>query len=93
MLDHNNKKDFSMPWMIILCVLPIVILLLVGRKLFSAGYLWPILIGALVMAHFWLMFRGRGSGHGEQSDKAEGREIKAADSPHNEHKKGGGCCH
>lgn len=53
-----------MMWMMLICILPLVVLLFAGGRLFSVGYLWPILIGAFVIAHLWMMFKGHG-GHGD----------------------------
>ena len=87
-----------MLWMMLLCALPLVILLLAGGKLFSAGYLWLILIGVFVVAHFWMMFRGHRSDNSEHdghNSEAENKETPpvAANDTQNEHKKHGGCCH
>ena len=96
MHNHNDKKDSSMLWMMLLCIPLLVILLLAGGKLFSAGYLWPILIGVFVVAHFWMMFRGHSdnSEHDGHNSEAENKETPpaAANDTHNEHKKHGGCC-
>ena len=67
MSDHNGKKNSSMMWMIIPCLLLLGFLFFGGSKLSSSGYLWPILIGAFVAAHIWMMFKGHG-GHKEHSD-------------------------
>lgn len=51
-----------MMWMMVVCcALPLVILLFAGGKLFSAGYIWPILIGVMIAGYLWMMFRGHGS--------------------------------
>lgn len=80
-----------MMWMMVLCALPIVILLFAGGKLFSAGYLWPILIGGFVVAHLWMMFRGHGSqgkDHNEHN-AVETEKDKSATSEKKDHS----CCH
>lgn len=88
-------------WMMIFCALPLVILLLAGGKLFSAGYLWPILIVGFIGAHFWIMLRGhRSHGHddaSENKDAAPGQtdtaHDKHDDSKDHKSKPHGGCCH
>lgn len=98
MHDHNNNGrnggHKGVMWMMILCLLLLGVLFLVldGGKLSSSGYLWPILIGAFMVAHVWMMFRGHG-GHRdadteEKSDAALEKQLDAK----NEHKHGG-CCH
>ncbi len=85
-----------MPWMMLLCALPLIILLLAGGNLSSRGYLWPVLIGGFVVAHFWIMLRGHRSDHNEHNNEAEGSKQKQStmtDNAHGEHKKHGGCCH
>ena len=61
MHNHNGKKNFSMMWMMSVCILFLVVLFFAGGKLFSGGYLWPIFIGVFVVAHIWMMFKGHGS--------------------------------
>jgi len=80
MHDHNNKDNKGgghkgMMWMMIPCLLLLGFLFLGGGKLSSGGYLWPILIGVVMIAHVWMMFKGHG-GHKDDNDK---------------HKHGGGC--
>src|SRR3989344_4941063 len=110
MHNHSNKDGGhkGMMWMMLICILPLIVLLFVGRKLFSAGYILPILIGACVVAHIWMMRKG----HGEHSDtNAEEKSDLSADpstkasvqtgvllekpDTKDEHKedKRGGCCH
>ena len=62
MHNHNGKKNSSTMWMMLICILPLVVLLFAGGKLFSDEYLWPIFIGAFVVAHLWMMFGGH-KGH------------------------------
>ena len=94
--DGNKDGHKGMMWMMIPCLLLVGILLLGGgSKLFSGGYLWPILIGVFVVAHFWMMFRGHG-GHGDsdtenKTDDTSAQEPKTKDGE-NKHKHGG-CCH
>ena len=78
-----------MLWMILICVLPLVVLLFAGGKLSSGGYLWPILIGAFIVAHLWMMFKG----HGGHSDVDEDGETKTPKQPEikNKYQHGGGC--
>lgn len=91
MHNHNGKKNSSITWMMLICIVPLVVLLFAGGKLSSGGYLWPILIGAFVVAHLWIMFKGHG-GHSdadteEKSDTALTKQPEEKD----EHKHGGGC--
>ena len=85
MHNNNEKNKSSMGWMILLCVLPLLALLFMGRGLSLSGYLWPILIGACVVAHFWMMFKG----HGKHDDGETQPDNK---DDHAEHKHSG-CCH
>ena len=62
-----------MMWMMPICMLSLVVLLFAGGGLFSAGYLWPVLIGAFVVAHLWMMSKGHG-GH-RDVDEAGGTDI------------------
>lgn len=84
--------------MTILCILPIVIILFVGQNIFSAGYFWPIVIGAFAVLHIVLMFRGHGSQNEDDSEDKKGivkekeRIVAAPVSEQTEPKKGG-CCH
>ena len=95
MRNHNGKKNSSMMWMMLICILPLVVLLFAGGKVSSGGYLWPILIGVFVIAHLVMMFKGHG-GHNdanmeEKSDASLGKQPETKD----EHKKDkhGGCCY
>lgn len=63
-MHNHNKKNSSITWMMLICIVPLVVLLFVGGELSSGGYLWPILIGVFVAAHLWMMFKGHG-GHGD----------------------------
>lgn len=78
MRNHNGDKNFSIMWMMLICMVPLVVLLFAGGKLFSAGYLWPILIGTLVVVHLWMMFKGHGGDTEEDGGKGK-------------HQRGGGC--
>ena len=92
-----------MTWMMLLCIVPLVVLLFFGGKLFSGGYLWPILIGAFVVAHLWIMFKGHG-GHSDANmeDKSDlpaatsaaqaGAALAKQPEAKSEHKHSG-CCH
>ena len=74
MHNHNSNKDGGhkgMMWMMIPCFLLLGFLFLGGGKLSSGGYLWPILIGAMVAAHLWMMFRGHGSHGDHHADHTE----------------------
>lgn len=79
--------------MAICCVVPILILLFAGGKLSGGGYLWQILIGAFVVGHIWMMFKGHG---GHKDGDTEDTSNTASDKPKDRHKednKHGGCCH
>ena len=91
MNNHNDKNNFSMMRMMVLCMLPFVILLFAGGKLFSAGYLWPIFIGGFVILHFWMMFRGHGP-HSKDRSEEDGAEIRKTE-PGTPEKKDHSCCH
>lgn len=103
MHNNNGKNNSSMMWMMLICTLPLVILLFAGGKLFGAGYLWPILIGAFVVGHLVMMFRGHGGRDNddteEKSDTAETQDPTNAARPPVQQAKAksehthGGCCH
>ncbi len=84
MHNHDGKKNSSMMWMAIPCLLLLGVLFLGGEKLSSSGYLWPILFGVFVVAHIWMMFKG----HGGHSDDNTEEKSDTKD----KHKRGG-CCH
>jgi YHS domain-containing protein len=64
----EKKKNSSMTWMMLICILPLAILFFAGGKLFSDGYLWPIFIGFFVVAHLWMMFKGHGGHSGANTE-------------------------
>lgn len=83
--------------MMLICAIPLIILLLAGGTLFSSGYLWPILIGVFVIAHFWMMLLGHSS-HSDNSNECKKNlqtqdDTQGVDSDHKEHKKHSGYCH
>lgn len=91
-------------WMMIFCTLPLVILLLAGGKLFSAGYLWPILIVGFIGAHFWIMLKGhRSHNHDDHEDTSEDKDTAPSqtsatqtvrdEGKDHKSKSHGGCCH
>ncbi len=102
MHGRDDKNNSSMWRTMIICALLLVILLLAGAKLFSAGYLWPILIVALILIHFWTMLRGHRPQNREHDDDSEQKnnvvnQTSAAQSAHEGHKNDkqkchGGCC-
>ena len=48
-----------MMWMMfICCALPLVVLFFAGGTISTGGYFWPVLVGTLIVVHFWMMFRG-----------------------------------
>jgi len=94
-MHHHNHKGggyAGMLWMMIPCLLLLGVLFLGGDNVASSGYLWPILIGAFVAAHIWMMLRG----HGGYRDTHPGENPAAALEKHpkakDEHTHGG-CCH
>ena len=92
MHNHNSSDSGGghkgMMWMMIPCLLLLGILFLGGGKLSGGGYLWPILIGAFVVAHVWMMFRGHGHTNTEdKTDDAPAKESGVKD----EHKHSVGC--
>lgn len=98
MHNHNNKDGGHkrMLWMMIPCLLLLGFVFFGGNKLSSNGYLWPILIGAFVFAHIWMMFKGHG-GHNNNNDtenKNNGTSVNQSERKNEDNKhKGGGCCH
>lgn len=90
MHDHNKKGGGNgMMWMMIPCLLLVGVLFLGGGKLSGGGYLWPILIGAFVVAHVWMMFRGHGHGGTNTEDKIDDTFAKQSDT----NDKHSGSCH
>lgn len=51
MHNHDGKKNSSAMWTMLTCILFLGVLFFAGGKLFSGGYLGPILIGVFVIAH------------------------------------------
>lgn len=88
-------------WMMVFCTLPLVVLLLAGGKLFSAGYLWPILIIGFIGVHFWIMFRRHRSHDHENISENKDVAPGQTNAEHDTHDEGknhkskphGGCCH
>lgn len=99
MHDHNKGGGGKgMMWMMIPCLLLLGVLFLGGGRLSGGEYLWPILIGVFVVAHVWMMLRGRRK-HEERGDTSTGEKIDVisakqleANDKHKEQKHGG-CCH
>ena len=85
-----------MRWMMLVCILPLVIFLFVWRSRSSEdGYLAPILIGGMVFAHLWMLFRGHG-GHSDAhaEDKIGDPSAKQSETKDERNKRThGGCCH
>ena len=95
MHDHNDNKNGrhnGMMWMMIPCLLLLGVILLGGGNLSSGGYLWPILIGVFVVAHIWMMFRGRSGHNHSDSEEKQDEDSEKQNNKNNEHKHGG-CCH
>ncbi|MBI5742621.1 MAG: hypothetical protein HZA25_02175 [Candidatus Niyogibacteria bacterium] len=86
-----------MLWMMLPCLLLLGILFFAGGRSFSGGYFAPVLIGAFIAAHIWMMFRGHGE-HGRNHGNAEEDRKTAAGSPEikdasKDEPGHGGCCH
>ena len=94
MLNRNKNKKSSMVWMMFICILPLVVLLFAGGKLFSDGYLWPVFIGIFVIAHIWMMFKGHGGcggrGNADVEEKSDVVPEKQSEAK-GEHKHNGDC--
>jgi len=94
MHNHNGKRNNSMMWMMIPCLLLLGFLLFFGGdNLFSGGYLWPILIAIFVGAHVWMMFRGHGKHGGNSDADTEGKTNAVEESKTKDEHKKGSCCH
>ncbi len=103
MHDHNNdgNKDGGhkgMLWMMIPCLLLLGVLFLGKGTVSSSGYLWPILIGAFVVVHIWMMFRGHGGNGGHidatTEDTIGNTPAKQSDAKNEDNKNPhSGCCH
>jgi len=93
MHNHNNPNDNAhkgMMWMMIICCLvPFVLLFLLGSKVSLGGNLWPILIGVFLVAHIWMMFRGHGRHGGVE--KKDGDDLSETSNKSDDHKHSGGC--
>ncbi|MEK7104269.1 MAG: hypothetical protein AAB842_02630 [Patescibacteria group bacterium] len=81
MRNHNDKNNSSMWWMMMLCALPLIIILITSGNFSQGGYLWPILIGGFMVAHFWIMIRSHHS-HNTNHDEHKNQKLR-----------GGGRCH
>ena len=98
MHDHEGKNNFSMLWMMLPCLLLVGFLLFSGGALSSSRYLWPILIGGMVVAHIWMMVRGHRAHDGdhvadEEKNETDGGNGKDAHGAHDDKKQHGSCCH
>lgn len=83
--DKNGSGHSAMMWMMVLCcALPLIILLLGGTTVSFGGYLLPLIMSVLMMAHFWMMFRSHGH---ERSDSDVAPHLDSDDGS----KKGGSC--
>lgn len=90
---HNHNKDGGdkgMMWMMIPCLILVGVLFLGGDKLSEGGYLWPIFIGAFVVAHVWMMFRGHGK-HGDTDTEEKTDNVSAKSGVVDEHKHSDSC--
>ncbi len=47
----------GMLWMILPCLLLLGVSFLGGGNAFSSGYVWPILLGAFLITHIWMMVK------------------------------------
>ena len=97
--NENKKHNSSMMWMMLPC------LLILAFALFTGGggpRSWPFLlvIGAMVVTHLWMMFRGHGSRSSDEghATMADGKQISPEDNSvvtsaenkgHSDHS----CCH
>ncbi len=88
-----------MMWMMTTCILLFAALLFVGigGGSFLAGYLWPILVGAMVVGHIWMMFRRHGhvSSNEENHDVADAKKSSsenASDVDKKKNNSGHSCC-
>ncbi len=96
--NHNEKQNHSMMWMMLPCLLILVFFVLAGGVSFGS---WPLLalVGIMVGAHLWMMFRGHGHGSSDEnhSDMTDTKQASPDDaSPHVDEKKdhsGHSCCH
>lgn len=103
MHNHNNnqRSKRSMVWMTILCVLPLAIIFLTGKNVFSAGHFWPIVVGAFAVLHVVLMLRGHGSqGEDNSGDEKDVKNIVEKGSTsvdpaseRSKNQKSHSCCH
>ena len=74
----------------------ILLIFFAGDKI-PSGVLWPILLGACLLSHIWMMRRGHATHTPEDASASNADETKqeAAQSANDEHTKGGGhrgCC-
>lgn len=63
MHNHNNNDGHKgMMWMMVICcAMPFVFLLFAGGTIsLSGGDFWKVLIGAFILVHLWMMFKGHG---------------------------------
>ncbi len=44
--------------MMIFCSTLLIVLFFAGGALFSASYLWPIVVIGFILVHFWIVLRG-----------------------------------
>ncbi len=84
-------------WMMLPCLLILVFAIFAGGGGLRS---WPFLaiIGAMVVGHFWMMFRGRGheSSDEERHDMADAKEASPKNISPADEKKGHSnhsCCH
>lgn len=90
--NQSDKNNYSMLWMMLPCLFLVGFLFFGGEKLSSSGYLWPVLIGVFVVAHVWMMFKGRGCHKDDDREDKSNAILEKQPDAKNEHKHGG-CGH
>lgn len=88
--NDNEKQNSSMMWMMLPCLLILVFAIFAGGGGLRS---WPFLliIGGMVVAYLWMMFRGHGSHGDDHTDNAESVSKKAEPTDHS--KGNHSCCH
>lgn len=79
--------------MVVPCFLLLGILFFGGGKLFSSGYLWPIIAGVFVAGHIWTMFKGRGRRSVDSVDNEDGKTNVSREPETKDKHQYDDCCH